>query len=262
MKRILALSCLAAVVLAGCGKTEKNDTASKPETTTTTGEAVTTAATEEETTEAVTTAEDTSEEAATDSVTSTEPDGMVSAGGLMDMYPAIYQSFIKSTFEKTIEDHQGTAMIEFGFRDLDANGIPELILKNGSCEADFQIHIYQLDNEGELKDLGVYGGGHTSFAYDENTGDFVIIWGHMGAASINYYDWKNGTLESKDHYDFNLNDDITSYDQVLEENGIRYMECVHASHYEWGDDVTEKSYFYHGNGTYDEYDGLYLDYMG
>ena len=57
------------------------------------------------------------------------------------------------------------------------------------------------------------------FAYDENTGDFVIVWGHMGAASINYFKWENDNLKSSGSYDFNI-DEIRFTKLVLEEKGI------------------------------------------
>lgn len=260
MKKILAIVCFAAVVMAGCGKTEQGDASEKtPEVT---APVTTTAA--EETTEAVTVTELETETVVTETSaaaeTTTEPDGNVSAGGIMDMYPAIYQGFIQDIFNKTVNEHDGMASIEYAFRDLDADGIPELLLKYGTCEADFQIHIYKIDNEGEVNDLGLFGGGHTSFAYDENTGNFVIVWGHMGACSIEYYAWKNGTLEHTDTYSFNIDEQTPSYDVVLDEKGIRYIEYVTSHQYDKGGEI--KSYFWHGNGNYEEYDGLYLDYMG
>ena len=259
MKRIIALSCFAAVVLTGCGLTGQKDGKADNEAATAATEASTTAA-EETTAEAETTGEATTKEAVTDpAATTTEPDGNVSAGGLMDMYPAIYQSVIKTVFEETAAEHDGMASIEFGFRDLDADGIPELLLKYGSCEADFQIHLYKINPEDGADDLGLIGGGHTSFAYDENTGDFVIVWGHMGAASINYFKWENDNLKSTGSYDFNIDENTPSYDVVLEEKGIRNMDVVYATGYP---DGSVKSYFYHANGETEEFDELYLDYMG
>lgn len=259
MKRIIAMSCFAAVMLTGCGLIGQKDGKANSETTTAATEAATTAA-EETTTAVETTTEAASAEAVTDPVSTTkEPDGNVSAGGLMDMYPAIYQGVIKDVFDKTAAEHDGLAMIEFGFRDLDADGIPELLLKYGSCEADFQIHLYKINPEDGADDLGLIGGGHTSFAYDENTGDFVIVWGHMGAASINYFKWDNGNLKSTGSYDFNIDENTPSYETVLEEKGIRYIDVVYATRYE---DGSVKSYFSHPNGETEEFDELYLDYMG
>ena len=259
MKRLIAVSVFAAMLLAGCGKTE-NENKPAEKTTAQTTEAGTAANTEETTaTESATADETTAAVAVTDPAETKEPDGMVSAGGLMDMYPAIYQSVIMDVFDKTAAEHDGMASIEFAFRDLDADGIPELLLKYGTCEADFQIHVYQVDAEDGANDLGLIGGGHTSFAYDENSGDFVIVWGHMGAASINYFKWDNGNLKSSGSYDFNIDENTPSYEKVLEEKGIRYMDVVYATRYE---DGSVKSYFSHPNGETEEFDELYLDYMG
>ena len=260
MKKAIAILCFSAIVLTGCEKTVNSGSSSDNTTTA----AITTAAvTDEAATEAAETTTEIPAEtaAATDAETETTThEANVSAGGRMDTYPAVYKEKIRSVFEQMENDHDGMASIEYAFRDLDADGIPELLLKYGSCEADYQIHIYRYDEECELKDLGVFGGGHTSFCYDENTGDFVILWGHMGAASITYYEWENGTLASKDSYDFTLDEQTPSYDTVLDEKGIRYIEFVSASKFSL--DGSIKSWVYHGDGSSDEYDGLYLDYVG
>ena len=177
----------------------------------------------------------------------------------MDMYPAVYQAEVKRVFDETAAENNGLASIEYALRDLDVDGIPELILKYGTCEADFRIHIYRFDEECELQDLGVFGGGHTSFCYDENTGNFVLLWGHMGSASIMYNVWENGTLKQTDHYDFTLDEQNPSYDAVLEEKGIKRMEFVGA--YTIDSNSGIKSYFQHEDGTSEEFDGLYLDYI-
>lgn len=260
MKKAIAIICFSAVVLTGCGNTVNSGNSSN---NTTTAVNTTAAVTEEVSTEtAETTTEKVTEttEAAEAETETTTHEANVSAGGRMDMYPAVYQGEIRRVFEQTANEHDGMASVEYAFRDLDADGIPELLLKYGTCEADFQIHIYRYDEECELKDLGVFGGGHTSFCYDENTGDFVILWGHMGAASIMYYQWENGTLVSKDHYDFNLDEQTPSYDTVLEEKGIRYIDYVSA--YKYSLDGEVKSWIYHSNGESEEKEGLYLDYMG
>lgn len=260
MKRIIALSCFAALLLAGCGKTENGSSSSESTTAATEpASAVTTTAgeTEAETTTAAadTTAATTEAEAET-----TTHEANVSAGGRMDMYSAVFQGEIRRVFDETSEQNGGMASVEYAFRDLDADGIPELILKYGTCEADFQIHVYRFDEQCELKELGIIGGGHTSFGYDENTGDFVIIWGHMGAASIEYYKWANGNLEANGDYSFNIGENTPSYDDVLNEKGIRRMEFVSA--FRSGFDGSIKSWFYHADGSSQEFEGLYLDYIG
>ena len=261
MKRIIALTCFASLLLAGCGKTGNSSSSSESGSTTTEPVSTTAASAEDTTAAEITTTEaaSTTDESKTEADTTKEPDGMVSTGGRMDMYPAVYQAEVKRVFDETAAENNGMASIEYALRDLDVDGIPELILKYGTCEADFRIHIYRFDEECELQDLGVFGGGHTSFCYDENTGDFVLLWGHMGSASIMYNVWENGTLKQTDHYDFTLDEQNPSYDAVLEEKGIKHMEFVGA--YTIDSNSGIKSYFQHGDGTSEEFDGLYLDYI-
>lgn len=261
MKRIIALTCFASLLLAGCGKTGNSSSSSESGSTTTEPVSTTAASAEDTTAAEITTTEaaSTTDESKTEADTTKEPDGMVSAGGRMDMYPAVYQAEVKRVFDETAAENNGLASIEYALRDLDVDGIPELILKYGTCEADFSIHIYRFDEECELQDLGVFGGGHTSFCYDENTGNFVLLWGHMGSASIMYNVWENGTLKQTDHYDFTLDEQNPSYDAVLEEKGIKRMEFVGA--YTIDSNSGIKSYFQHEDGTSEEFDGLYLDYI-
>lgn len=260
MKKAIAILCFSAIVLTGCEKTVNSGSSSDNTTTA----AITTAAvTDEAATEAAETTTEIPAETAAATEAETETDtheANVSAGGRMDMYPAVYKEKIRSAFEQMENEHDGMASIVYAFRDLDADGIPELLLKYGSCEADYQIHIYRFDEDCELKDLGTFGGGHTSFCYDENTGDFVLLWGHMGAASIMYYEWENGTLVSKGSYDFTLDEQTPSYDTVLDEKGIRYIECVSANKFILDGEI--KSWIYHSNGESEEKDGLYLDFTG
>ncbi len=258
MKKFLALVCFTTVIMAGCGRTVNSSSSESSQS----AASNVTASSEETVTEAETSSEaetspDVTEAEPTEPAASSEPDGNVSAGGRMDMYPALYQAEVSRVFEEVGNDNNGNASIEYALRDLDADGLPELLFKYGTCEADYQIHIYTVDEECELKDLGIFGGGHTSFCYDENTGKFVLLWGHMGSASIMYCDWINGTLEQTDHYDFTLENDDDTYDKVLEEKGIKRMDFVGAWRFDANSEIT--SYVYHSDGSYEEKTGLYLD---
>lgn len=260
MKKYAIPALILAASLVSCGKTDESDDSSNNTTTAAATTAVTTTAEEAETTSEAVAATETVQQNVTSVVTypvttATEPDGMVSAGGLMDMYPAIYQGIVEQKFNETANNNGGLASVEYCFRDLDANGIPELILKYGTCEADFCIDVFYFDENGDTQTINCIGGGHTSFAYDENTGDFVIVWGHMGAASINYFKWENGTLKSNGSYDFEINEENPSYEKVLDEKGIRYIDYATAyqSDYESG----VRSYIYRSNGTTENSEGIF-----
>ena len=85
MKRVIALSCLAAVLLAGCGKNELGGSSKKKTET----------ATAAETTAAETTAVATTAEVTTEAETTTEPENSVSAGDRENIYPETYKNMIQ-----------------------------------------------------------------------------------------------------------------------------------------------------------------------
>lgn len=66
----------------------------------------------------------------------------------------------------------------YALYDLDGNGMPELILKGGSCEADFFFRIYTVIS-GELRECGRISGGHTSL-YVGGPEGMITYWAHMG----------------------------------------------------------------------------------
>lgn len=262
MKKFIALSCLTALLLAGCEKPENGSSSSKQEETAAVTAEQTTAA--DTTAEAETTAEaTTAAEPSAEATTAEEPtthDANVSAGGRMDMYPAIYQQVIKDEFDRTGQENNGTASIEFAFRDLDADGLPELLLKYGTCEADFTTDIYTVDENVEPKKLGEFGGGHTVFCYDENTGKLVFFWAQMGAASIQYLDMAGGAVKITNSYDYTA-DQGMDYDEVLEEKGVKPI-LPYVTAYRSGLNGGIVSYFVNEQNEWIEKDGLYLDYMG
>ena len=264
MKRFIALSCLTALLLAGCENPENSSSSSKQDETTTTAAtaeqttAADTTAEAETTAEATTAAETTAE--ATTAAESTTHDANVSAGGRMDMYPAIYQQVIREEFDRTGQENNGVASIEFAFRDLDVDGIPELLLKHGTCEADFSTTIYTVDENVEPKKLGEFGGGHTVFCCDENTGKLVFFWAHMGAATIEYLDLVGGAVKVTSSDDYTAEQGV-DYDELSAEKGIKpILPYVYA--YRSGLNGGIVSYFVNEKGESEEKDGLYLDYMG
>lgn len=253
MKKTAIISLLTVLALTSCGKTDEKEKTGSSAKTTTAAESTTEITTAPE---GDTDSENTSAADVTEPPVTTTDGGNVSAGGIMDMYPAIYQGIVESKFYEVAKQNDGLVSISYAFRDLDANGIPELLLKYGTCEADFAIDVIALDEEGEEKKICEFGGSHTSFAYDENTGDLAIVWGHMGAAGIDYYAWENGGLVQKDHYNFEINEENPSYEKVLEEKGIRCIDF--GSAYQSDNESGVKSYLCHGDGTCEDREGIFI----
>lgn len=245
MKKLIAISCLAALLLAGCGIETEEESFSSPEKTTAASEGASAQAETDAPAEETTAAEETTEA------------GDVSAGGIMDMYPAIYQEEVSRVWNETAGANNGLVSVDYALRDLDGNGVPELLLKHGTCEADFMTDIYTVNDMGELTNVGLLGGSHAVFAYDETSGDLVILSGHMGIGSLRWFRMENGAVSETNEVSFEIAENET-YDDYMEKNNVAYMEFVSA--FNTGEGETE-SYLYHNADDFEKYSGLYLDYI-
>lgn len=67
---------------------------------------------------------------------------------------------------------------QFCLYDMNLDGIPEFILKTGTCEADYWLTVYTMA-DGALVDCGGLSGGHCVL-YADGSGGFVRYEGHMG----------------------------------------------------------------------------------
>ena len=86
--------------------------------------------------------------------------------------------------------------------DMNSDGIPELFVKFGTCEADKTFYIYSYVN-GETKYLGTFSGGHSALNGETNSskGQALVIYGQMDGWMVYRLDlinWKvQGTLLNK-----------------------------------------------------------------
>jgi len=86
----------------------------------------------------------------------------------------------------------GNGSIIVGVYDIDGNGVPELITKSGSCEADYMFHVYTVIS-GELVDCGQFSGSHAGLYTNGSTG-LVSYAGQMGSYWIDKITLDGGTL--------------------------------------------------------------------
>ena len=67
--------------------------------------------------------------------------------------------------------------------DIDKDGTPELVIKTGTCEADYHGGIYAF-RDGHAVQIGEeLGLGHSSFYSDPGENGIILMYGHMGYAS-------------------------------------------------------------------------------
>ncbi|HBB71454.1 MAG TPA: hypothetical protein DCZ71_02475, partial [Ruminococcus sp.] len=102
---------------------------------------------------------------------------------------AAYKNAIQYCLDKADPTGQGgTRSVSYALYPMDKEGAPELIVKYGTCEADYRINIYTY-RSGELYTLAEeLGGGHTSFAFDRKAHQLVLASGHMGVGNMAWYD--------------------------------------------------------------------------
>lgn len=89
--------------------------------------------------------------------------------------------------------------------DIDKDGVPELMTKLGTCEADYHGEIFSF-RDGEVlcvcDDLGL---GHSSYYSDPDENGIVLFGGHMGYAWAQRLTLAGDSLQSEELYEDDLN---------------------------------------------------------
>ena len=108
-------------------------------------------------------------------------------------------------------------MNEYAVYDIDKNGIPELLIKSGTCEADYKTFFYSYDGN-EAKSAGEEWSGHTSY-YTYPAGNGIVQYNaHMGYAGAYRYSLGNDGIvyENEELFVDNLDERAGGY-------GIEYI---------------------------------------
>ncbi len=92
-----------------------------------------------------------------------------------------YRNVLQNT-ESKYEADMGGQYLEHCLCDLDGAGVYELIVKEGTCEADFVWRVYTIGETG-AKDVGSFGGSH-SVLYTDSEPGLLCAYGQMGHEEI------------------------------------------------------------------------------
>lgn len=76
---------------------------------------------------------------------------------------------------------------------------PLLVMKIGSCEADYQLKFYAVAN-GTAQEIASCKAGHIGFYSGPESGTFYTWWGHMGSECISLIALSQGSLTSNEIY--------------------------------------------------------------
>lgn len=84
--------------------------------------------------------------------------------------------------------------VEYLLYDMNSDGTPELILKYGTCEADYVIDFYTYKNSSITKVGSGFSGFHTSFYEDTDNKQLVTEWGQQGVGGISWYQFDGSSV--------------------------------------------------------------------
>ena len=121
-----------------------------------------------------------------------EESGRQDASGVSpQMYRDIYGPILQNTAAEFREYNR------YYCYDIDKDGVKELLVQEGTCEADYQYQAYTIHGQKSVY-LGVIGGGHSGFLKDENGGRDKYIQRlevHMGYEMRTRIRITNGRIE-------------------------------------------------------------------
>ena len=102
------------------------------------------------------------------------------------MWKTLYYRLLDRLREDLSADGSTTEYTPIGYYlyDIDKDGIPEMIVKRGTCEADYNADIFVNDGySAKPIEYGV-GVGHTVFYSDPDENGILFNWGHMGSQEV------------------------------------------------------------------------------
>ena len=98
--------------------------------------------------------------------------------------------------------------------DIDGDGVKELLLPEGTCEADYMYQVYTIAN-GSAVYLGELSGGHTVFFEDTEGGNgssILLMQAHMGYERISRLTLSNGSLSEEEISERELGEEEEYFD--------------------------------------------------
>lgn len=104
-----------------------------------------------------------------------------------------YLKKLKSYATENNRDAYRRYLQDYYLTDIDKDGVPELLVNYGSCEADMELHVYTWKNH-KVKCIEKFHNNHSAyFAYPNGNG-FIMYYSFMGYESISKITLKNGKL--------------------------------------------------------------------
>ena len=161
-----------------------------------------------------------------------------------------YINAVSAKIDSLLDMEYDTVAVSYTLYDMDDNGIPELIVKYGTCEDDFQHTFYTYDDFGMKVISDGTVGSHTGFAYDNDKKQFVSAYMDMGNAVLEWLNFSGGHIETDKTEEFEYNGEHTFEEQAAEYNVEWLPFALYSNSYE------EMTWVYREVNNRQEYDEI------
>lgn len=81
----------------------------------------------------------------------------------------------------------------YHYYDVDGNGVKDIIIHTGTCEADYKYEVYTMKNS-QVTKMGTFGWGHSSVFGNSSGKGLIMDYGQMGYEEIYEVTYKNGAF--------------------------------------------------------------------
>lgn len=141
---------------------------------------------------------------------------------------AAYQIALQDCIDKVSARTSDTYIsMDYALYDMDYDSIKELIVKYGTCEADYMIAIYTYKNHKLVQIADELHGGHVSFGYDYVANQVVLCEGHMNIGNMTWYGIDHsGHLEfliDTGEFEYSI-DDNPEFDWYMKKYNVAYLD--------------------------------------
>lgn len=133
-----------------------------------------------------------------------------------------YINAVSAKIDSLTDMEYDNVTVSYTLFDMDSNGTPELIVKYGTCEDDFQHAFYTYDDFGIKVISDGTVSSHTGFACDTEKKQFVSAYSDMGSGVLEWLCLTGSNINVDKTEEFEYDSDLT-FEQQLVEYGVEMI---------------------------------------
>jgi len=178
------------------------------------------------------------------------------------MYPEAYKNMIQEKYDMLADYQTGEIRISYALYDMDADGVPELVLSYDEEymgeKIEGNLGMYACDENGEAQEVGYFGPNPAAWGCTSDAGDLALIYEMPDYIGIQHLVLSDGSVGIDDTAEFDRDENTVTKD-VMAEGDCKYLPYV--SIVGKGDDI-KSSYIDPNTDKTEEKDGLGFEFFG